>query len=322
MNHKALIALLTLGLVVGGPPAWGQAEEDEQVYEETQQQLDAARRKLEEAAREVAALSGRIVPQIVERFAFSMPDGKRAMLGIAVSGERDSDGVGVSGVTPDGPADDAGIESGDVLLEIDGKSLSSEGDQSSYRLLVDHMREVEPGDTVTVKYRRGNETRETRVETGKFGSQSFAFRFPGNFDFNVGEDFELLFDDDGPLAGMRHGRHFLHHWGRMELVELTPKLGSYFGSEEGLLVVRGPESEALEIEEGDVILSIGGRHPGSAAHAMRILRSYQPGEELQIEILRNKRRQTLDLNLPESRSESRSSKSSRHNAPSGRATET
>jgi hypothetical protein len=49
-----------------------------------------------------------------------------------------------------------------------------------------------------------------------------------------------------------------------------------------------------------VILSIGGRKPTSPAHAMRILRSYDTGEAVSIEIMRHERRQTLSWTVPES----------------------
>ena len=35
---------------------------------------------------------------------------------------------------------------------------------------------------------------------------------------------------------------------------------------------------------------------------MRILSSYQPGESLQLEIMRDKRRRTLDIEIPDNRS--------------------
>src|SRR5690606_35979460 len=41
-------------------------------------------------------------------------------------------------------------------------------------------------------------------------------------------------------------------WGEMELVTMTGGLGRYFGTEEGLLVIRGPSDESIGIEEGDV----------------------------------------------------------------------
>jgi hypothetical protein len=87
-------------------------------------------------------------------------------------------------------------------------------------------------------------------------------------------------------------------FGSAELVPLTPKLGQYFGAEKGLLVVRAPDSR-LKLEEGDVIVDIDGRVPSNSTHAFRILGSYQPGEKVKLNVLRMKKRTTIDLTIPE-----------------------
>ena len=53
----------------------------------------------------------------------------------------------------------------------------------------------------------------------------------------------------------------------MELATLTPHLGSYFGSDKGVLVVRAPANGALQLEDGDVILAIDGADQRLARHA-------------------------------------------------------
>src|SRR2546430_6871703 len=47
---------------------------------------------------------------------------------------------------------------------------------------------------------------------------------------------------------------------------------------------------SLPLKGGDVITSIGGRKPANPSHAMRILRSYETGETVSIEILRKQKR--------------------------------
>jgi S1-C subfamily serine protease len=84
----------------------------------------------------------------------------------------------------------------------------------------------------------------------------------------------------------------------MELVALSEGLGGYFGTDEGLLVVRAPATDELGLEDGDVILEIGGRVPSSPQHAMSILRSFEPGERLELEIMRRQRREQLEYELP------------------------
>ena len=87
-------------------------------------------------------------------------------------------------------------------------------------------------------------------------------------------------------------------FGSAELVSLTPKLGQYFGTEKGVLVVRAPDSR-LKLEEGDVIVDIDGRVPSSPSHAFRILGSYQPGEKVRLNVLRMKKRMTFEVEIPE-----------------------
>jgi hypothetical protein len=90
-------------------------------------------------------------------------------------------------------------------------------------------------------------------------------------------------------------------WLDMELVAINPELGEYFGTDTGVLVVRGPaEDEVLGLASGDVILRIGDREVKSPEHAMRILRSYDPDEELTVDIIRRGRSQTLTGTVPES----------------------
>jgi S1-C subfamily serine protease len=87
----------------------------------------------------------------------------------------------------------------------------------------------------------------------------------------------------------------------MELVSLTEGLGKYFGTDKGLLVVRAPENENFKLEDGDVIQRIDGREPTSVSHAMRILGSYQTGEKFDIEIMRDRKRQTISVEMPDNR---------------------
>ena len=88
-------------------------------------------------------------------------------------------------------------------------------------------------------------------------------------------------------------------WGGIELVKLNPELGDYFGTREGVLVVRAPEDSALSLKGGDVILSIGGRKPSSPEQAMRILRSYDTGETVALDVLRKQKHVTVNWKVPE-----------------------
>ena len=87
----------------------------------------------------------------------------------------------------------------------------------------------------------------------------------------------------------------------MELVALNPELGEYFGADNGVLVVRAPKKDdTLGLQSGDVILRIGDREVKSPEHAMRILRSYEPEEELTLHVIRRGRSETLAGTVPKS----------------------
>jgi len=264
-------------------------EQSSRAREQSSSSLDEARRNLEEAAREVARLSAELAGPIAEGLHdidIRMRNfGSRARLGISID---DADeGVRVVGVTPGSGAAQAGIVTGDVIVAIDGAELDQSGDASPSELLIAQMANVEPGNEVRVRVLRGGEPRELVVTAEPGGRRSFFFRGP----------------EPGPEQSYFTPLNLPYMFGgpfrELELVSLTPGLGAYFGTQEGLLVVRAPANAALELSDGDVILDIGGRTPTSPEHAMRILRSFEPGETLRLQIMRNQRRETLEFELPQ-----------------------
>ena len=82
----------------------------------------------------------------------------------------------------------------------------------------------------------------------------------------------------------------------LELANLSPTLGRYFGADKGVLVVHA--NDALKLQDGDVLRTIGGRVPTDEHHAMRILGSYAPGEAVKLEVLRDRKKVQLDATLP------------------------
>jgi hypothetical protein len=83
----------------------------------------------------------------------------------------------------------------------------------------------------------------------------------------------------------------------LELTPLNPELGAYFGINDGVLVVRVGDSSTLGLKGGDVLLSIDGRRVTTPAAALRILRTYEVGESLKLEVQRNRQKQTLSATI-------------------------
>lgn len=107
----------------------------------------------------------------------------------------------------------------------------------------------------------------------------------------------------GPMPGFPMFQEFRSvfpgEFGGMELAKLTPKLGAYFGTNDGVLVVQSPDNDVFKLEDGDVIQSIDGRKLDDGAHAMRILRSYRSGEKLSLSVLRQRKPVTLSITMPD-----------------------
>ena len=226
----------------------------------------------------------------------------------------DSIGVVLQGVTPGGPADEAGLEAGDIIVRANGQVVArvNRQDDAPDDKLVKIIDGLEEGDTLVVTYRRGDRTGTANVAVRVMDPLSYTFSFSGdslargrllegyaapNVEFHapkiVGEPRGLAFEPSVLAWSLGRG------WMDMELAELDPDLGSYFGTTTGLLVVRPPRDEDTQFKSGDVILKIGDRVPTSPSHAMRIMRAYEPGETMTIEIMRNRQRQTIQVTVPE-----------------------
>jgi S1-C subfamily serine protease len=212
----------------------------------------------------------------------------QAVLGIGIGPQSGAEeGVEIQSVSPGGGAARAGLRPGDVLLELNGQRLAREANRTSHDKLLSLMSEVKPGERVKVRYRRDGKVQDAQIETQAMRDHVFALG-PTNM-----HSMELPMPPQ--VAFFRAAGVF----GNSELIALTPKLGRYFGTDQGLLVVRAPEDARLKLEEGDVILGIDGRTPSSSSHALRILSSYQSGEKLRMDILRAKKKMSLEVKVPE-----------------------
>lgn len=231
-------------------------------------------------------------PREPRAFAYSFDD-NRGRIGVIVrtdaNSETDKIGAKIEGVTPGGPADKAGLKVGDIITKFNGTALADarveeEDESGPGRKLIELARKLEPGDTVQVEYRRGGETRKATIVAQDLGV-AFNFEMPHMPEFRM-PGMERITVCMGEL------------WCDLDLVTLNADLGEYFGTKEGVLVVKAPADSGLPLKSGDVILAIGGRKPSSPSHAMRILRSYDAGETVSIDIMRKQKRLTVTWKVP------------------------
>lgn len=260
--------------------------------DDLESELAEAREQMQDAAREVARLSAEFAAPFVGDMSRRWRNaGERAMLGF--NPEDTELGVRVAGVTPNGAAAAAGLAIGDVITQIEGAQLAAprgaEGaNRSPSELLLAQMQNVDPGENVELKVLRDGRERDVTVQTRERDSFAFDLAF-GNAPFA-----------GAAAAAQRWPGMFFNSspWQAVQMVALTPQLGAYFGADKGILVVRGPGSDGLQLQDGDVILDIGGREPTTPEHAVRILASFDEGEMLRINIMRKQRREALEFVVP------------------------
>src|SRR4051812_23341522 len=260
--------LMLLCLLGAGAPAFAQtqtfaangaetkklAAEDAKAAAEdakTRAELDAARARLDKAAREVAEISMRLGGPEGGRREFRVINGgpNRAILGVNIDPESGKEGARVRNVSPGGPAAEAGLQSGDVIVALDGKPIT--GGEKAGLTVIETMRGVKPDQKVKVRVLRAGKNKDYVVVARPMmtlGAQNFVFSS----------------DMDGPMTAPRVNirsmpeihqfrAFFPGEFAGLELTKLTPKLGAYFGTTDGVLVVQAPDNSSLQLEDGDVI---------------------------------------------------------------------
>ena len=276
-------------------------QEAQKAQAESALELARAREQLEEAARQLALLSGQRGNRTGGtrgQYGLYVYSGGRAMLGLNLDLEPTELGVRVVGVTPGGPAADAGVVVGDVLAAIDGTDLTGLGPPSPTDRLLEQTRDLSPGRTLALRVLRDGDYHDLTVQTRE--SAPWALRSPNVTMVPMPALPSMPSMPSVPsYTGFRLSPFGVAPWADLELVPLTPGLGEYFGVDKGLLVVRAAADGPFGFRDGDVIIDISGREPLGPEHALRILSSFEPGETMRVTIMRQRRRETLEVKMPD-----------------------
>jgi membrane-associated protease RseP (regulator of RpoE activity) len=257
-------------------PAAPRPPGDPRVATDLDRRLDDARERLEAAAREVADLSLRMLRE--DRGPLRAP-GRPSVLGLQLGPPAGHAGPEVVAVSPGGPAATAGIRPGDVLVAIDGRPVADAA------RVVESLATRPPGTVVKVDLDRAGRRESVQVTTRAARPVELA-------------ELDTLVLPDGPAFAGALGALRWAPWSELELAKLSRDLGKYFGTERGVLVVHAPSDSALKLRDGDVITAIDGREPTSGSQALRILRSYAPGEPIRFAVWRERKPLTLEAVAP------------------------
>lgn len=160
-----------------------------------------------------------------------------------------TDGVLVSTVEPGGPADRAGLKSGDVILEFEGTPITGSAE------LPRMVAKMQPGSTVRLSVWREGNRHEMAVKVGEAPTERLA---------------------EAPTLAPRAAAN---RFG-LALSELPPAQREQLGIDYGLLVegVEGPAASDSTLRPGDVIVAVNQTRFASVADFNQILSRQPPGE--------------------------------------------
>ena len=255
------------------------------------------------------------------RIVFASGD-TRPRLGVFVraAGAAVDGGITITRVSSGGPADEAGIRADDIIVSVGGHHLlqplaeeqeaeHGAGAASPLERMRAILDEVPEGEAVQVEVDRDGESLSFDVVPERMGNRflrptfdTVTFRLQDmaeqirdryeDFEWQVPDaDRRLTVITDPARAGGRADWSYVlpSYAGAydLELVELNPGLGAYFGTDQGVLVANADEDSPLGLLPGDVVVAVEGRKVDDAAELRRILRSYTEDEEIEFSIRRD-----------------------------------
>ncbi|MGV6850969.1 MAG: PDZ domain-containing protein [bacterium] len=222
-------------------------------------------------------------------------------------------GIELAIVIPNSPAAKAGMQSGDLIQSVRGEKVDK---NASLEDVTELIGKLEEGETVAFDVLRGEQRlsfkpkahtassneivklikdKDFFMKFSNLAQQKYGYGNPGIDQADLKIVAEYLNETDAPLDGFVLGTQL----NRVKLVKLNPELGKYFGTDSGILIVKIEKDNILGLISGDVIKTIDGREVTSPSHMMRILKSYNSGDKLNIKIFRNKHKKTLKAIMPE-----------------------
>jgi C-terminal processing protease CtpA/Prc len=275
-----------------------------------EKELREANRAFQQAARTVQELQWKLHAQGAQEararsFAAEARHRGRspARIGIVVNTRPeqgdDPAGATIVAITPGSSAEEAGLRTGDVILRINGDELVDatvdsllEASSPAMRL-IRRARELRAGDKITLVYKRGGTAHTSIVEARAVHHEPVW----------VAPELEIpaAAIESWPYALLERELEDLEaksQWLNLELVSLNPGLGRYFGTKQGVLVVRAPRESPLRVRSGDVIVRIGKDSPSTPWQALRTLRSIEPGKEVILNVVRDRNRIMLKAEAP------------------------
>ncbi len=230
---------------------------------------------------------------------------RRGWLGVGL-GVTEGGEVMIEEVTEGSPADDAGLMEEDIILEIEGMEVTDR------EMLAKEIRMHRPEEKITLTVIRDGKERKIEVELGEYSQrhilQEFEYKFPELF--VTPKKFPPEFKEE-PEEGrlyslLTRDRKYIGAY----VQELNPELAEFFGVEDGVgllvnkLEVDGP-AEKAGLKVGDVIVRADGKRMRTVERFTRLIRDQEEGDRIELEIIRDKRPRTIEVEVALDKSKGR-----------------
>lgn len=202
-------------------------------------------------------------------------------------------GVLISGVEDDSPADEAGLEDGDVIVEFDGKSVTSPDE------LRDLVADTEPGSKVEVVVIRDGDRKTFDIVVGERPEGFGTFLWKGDDDDSGSYHWNVFRGDHHGIASLFTGARL-----GVEATELNEGLAPYFKTKpgEGVLVLDVEDESVASkagVKAGDVIQKVDDDSIESVNDLRKSVRDFDEGDEFQLTVLRDGRTEKLKATMDE-----------------------
>jgi len=289
---------------------------------EARRELEQMREQMREMSRKMADLSaklGDVGPRAYAYRYIGNPD--RGMIGVVFSDAdfKSTHGLRIDAVTPGGPADKAGLRHGDVITSVDGKAVT----EANRTNTPEPLKDLKVGQSLKLGIVRDGKSSELTVKAERREPFNFNFAFNdaeladlgdlgnlGDMGNMLPPDFEQRIHDKVEHAMERahvaekaneKARRALGHfnfstpWWGLNLASLNADLGSYFGTDHGVLVLSTDSDSLKQLKSGDVLLDVDGRKVERPEDALRLLRERPAGSDLKVQVLRQRKPLTLSM---------------------------
>jgi S1-C subfamily serine protease len=201
-------------------------------------------------------------------------------IGIVMSPNTAGGGAKIAAVSPKGPAKNAGLQAGDIITSIDGKTITGK-DSAGLEQARAALKNLKVGQPVKIAYSRAGKNAVAIVKADTIDKEMI-----------VNREYRYPTAPDAP-----HSIAYATRWHGLNMTELNPQLGRYFGTSSGVLVL-SPNKGFTNLQPGDVITKVDGKAVVSSRDVLKNMRGKNEGEKINLNILRDRKTLSISVTAP------------------------